>query len=443
MLPPARFFERVPATVLQPEAITDSKYGSVGARGCAGERLRDDRGGRGAAGRRARPHVPVLGPDRRRSGTGTGRRTRCSTPRSCARSTRWRRSRRRCSSPPTTARSTSTSPTSSTSSGRRCSTTCASTRPARRATCSCTSTSPRPWCDALAARLGDRARVCLAAELFPDAGPRLRERLADVCVLPAPGRMVGAAGVLELRAPLQGPPRRPDAGGVRDLDRHDGVMDTGVSTAAARPRHRRAVRAAAPAARRHELRPQPDPAPPRPARAHPPPRAAGGGLPRARGHAHADRRGRDATSSARASSSGSRPRSGARSSTGSPARTCCCSRSAAPASTSAATARRSSPGSRRRARRRRRSRCPRTSHKGQTLYRAFMLRIEQIGRLPARVVGRAHRRRARPVRHGRRPDGVAPEGAFHRALRRRTGRSPRPGSWWWRPTTARWWASAA
>ena len=41
------------------------------------------------------------------------------------------------------------------------------------------------------ARLGDRARVCLAAELFPDAGPRLRERLADVCVLPAPGRMVG------------------------------------------------------------------------------------------------------------------------------------------------------------------------------------------------------------------------------------------------------------
>ena len=43
----------------------------------------------------------------------------------------------------------------------------------------------------LAERLGDRARVCLAAELFPTAGPRLRERLADVCVLPAPGRMVG------------------------------------------------------------------------------------------------------------------------------------------------------------------------------------------------------------------------------------------------------------
>ena len=41
----------------------------------------------------------------------------------------------------------------------------------------------------LAARLQDRATVHRAADLFPDAGPRLRERLADVCVLPAPGRM--------------------------------------------------------------------------------------------------------------------------------------------------------------------------------------------------------------------------------------------------------------
>jgi predicted AlkP superfamily pyrophosphatase or phosphodiesterase len=41
----------------------------------------------------------------------------------------------------------------------------------------------------LAARLGERAEVHLAAELFPDAGPRLTARLADVCVLPAPGRM--------------------------------------------------------------------------------------------------------------------------------------------------------------------------------------------------------------------------------------------------------------
>ena len=41
----------------------------------------------------------------------------------------------------------------------------------------------------LGARLGERGEVRLAAELFPHAGPRLKERLADVCVLPAPGRM--------------------------------------------------------------------------------------------------------------------------------------------------------------------------------------------------------------------------------------------------------------
>jgi hypothetical protein len=43
--------------------------------------------------------------------------------------------------------------------------------------------------DELAARLGDRAEVRLARELFNDIGPRLEERLGDVCVLPAPGRM--------------------------------------------------------------------------------------------------------------------------------------------------------------------------------------------------------------------------------------------------------------
>jgi hypothetical protein len=45
----------------------------------------------------------------------------------------------------------------------------------------------------LSARLGERAEVHLAATLFPDAGPRLRARLADVCVLPAPGRMAWLA----------------------------------------------------------------------------------------------------------------------------------------------------------------------------------------------------------------------------------------------------------
>ena len=46
----------------------------------------------------------------------------------------------------------------------------------------------------LSERLGDRARVCRAEALFDAIGPRLRERLADVCVLPAPGRMVGLTG---------------------------------------------------------------------------------------------------------------------------------------------------------------------------------------------------------------------------------------------------------
>lgn len=40
-------------------------------------------------------------------------------------------------------------------------------------------------------RLEHRAEVRLAHELFDRIGPRLSERLADVCVLPAPGRMVG------------------------------------------------------------------------------------------------------------------------------------------------------------------------------------------------------------------------------------------------------------
>ena len=41
----------------------------------------------------------------------------------------------------------------------------------------------------LAARLGDRAEVVAARELFDHVGQRLDERIGDVCVLPAPGRM--------------------------------------------------------------------------------------------------------------------------------------------------------------------------------------------------------------------------------------------------------------
>jgi hypothetical protein len=39
-------------------------------------------------------------------------------------------------------------------------------------------------------RVEDRARVLPAAELFDAIGPRLRARLGDVAVLPAPGRQV-------------------------------------------------------------------------------------------------------------------------------------------------------------------------------------------------------------------------------------------------------------
>jgi predicted AlkP superfamily pyrophosphatase or phosphodiesterase len=42
--------------------------------------------------------------------------------------------------------------------------------------------------DELSARLGERAEVHRAADLFPTIGPRLRARLGDVVVLPAPGR---------------------------------------------------------------------------------------------------------------------------------------------------------------------------------------------------------------------------------------------------------------
>ena len=58
----------------------------------------------------------------------------------------------------------------------------------------------------LAPRLGDRAEVRLAADLvdagtFGPVGSRLRSRLADVCVLPAPGRMAWLAA-------FPGPERR-------------------------------------------------------------------------------------------------------------------------------------------------------------------------------------------------------------------------------------------
>ena len=108
-----------------------------------------------------------------------------------------------CSSPPTTARSTSTpaASTTSTSCGRPWRDHLAPLHPAGSARdlfLHVREGHVDAVVEGLAAALGDRAEVRRAAELFPGAGPRLRERLADVCVLPAPGRMAwlrSAAGV--------------------------------------------------------------------------------------------------------------------------------------------------------------------------------------------------------------------------------------------------------
>jgi hypothetical protein len=56
----------------------------------------------------------------------------------------------------------------------------------------------------LAGVLGDRADVRPAADLFPDAGPRLAARLADVCVLPAEGRMAWLRSVAAVEQRFRG-----------------------------------------------------------------------------------------------------------------------------------------------------------------------------------------------------------------------------------------------
>jgi predicted AlkP superfamily pyrophosphatase or phosphodiesterase len=72
----------------------------------------------------------------------------------------------------------------------------------------------RPGCaEELAAELGerlaDRAEVVLTGELeerglFGDVGPRLRARMADVCVLPAPGRMAWLRSARSVEARVLG-----------------------------------------------------------------------------------------------------------------------------------------------------------------------------------------------------------------------------------------------
>jgi hypothetical protein len=76
----------------------------------------------------------------------------------------------------------------------------------------------------LAETLGDRGAVHAAADLFPDAGPRLRERLADVCVLPAPGRMAWLRSAAAQERVFRG-----HHGGLHpdEVDTWAGVLDLG------------------------------------------------------------------------------------------------------------------------------------------------------------------------------------------------------------------------
>jgi predicted AlkP superfamily pyrophosphatase or phosphodiesterase len=190
VLPPARFFERVPATVLQPEAIMDSRYGAVALAGArvsgfatieeGAARLADAPGLTclywdriDAIGHRHGPSDPLFDAEILRALDALAK---VDTPLLVTADhgqidvhvtdeldVIW---------PPLLAHLTQ--------------------YPAGSARDMFLHVDePEAVVEALATRLGDRARVCLAAELFPKAGPRLRARLADVAVLPAPGRMVG------------------------------------------------------------------------------------------------------------------------------------------------------------------------------------------------------------------------------------------------------------
>ncbi len=74
--------------------------------------------------------------------------------------------------------------------------------------------------------LGDRAEVRLAAELFENRGPRLRARLADVCVLPGPGRMAWLRSAAANERVFRG-----HHGGLHpdEMDTWAGVLDLGYS----------------------------------------------------------------------------------------------------------------------------------------------------------------------------------------------------------------------
>jgi hypothetical protein len=54
------------------------------------------------------------------------------------------------------------------------------------------------------AALEPHVEVHRAADLFPEIGPRLRDRLADVCVLPPPGRMAWLRSAADIAVRFRG-----------------------------------------------------------------------------------------------------------------------------------------------------------------------------------------------------------------------------------------------
>ena len=220
VLPPARFFERVPGLVLQPQAITGSKYGSVALAGRAGGRLRDDRGGRRAAGRR-RPGLTFLYWDRIDAvGHKHG-------PSSAAFDHTARRA--------LDALEQVDTPLLVTADHGQIDVDVTDAldvlwppllehlklHPAGSARDLFLHVDdPDTVVAELGERLGDRARVCLAAELFPTRRPAAARAARGRLRPPRAGAHGRPAGLRQLRARLQGPPRRPHARGVRDLDRH-------------------------------------------------------------------------------------------------------------------------------------------------------------------------------------------------------------------------------
>ena len=83
--------------------------------------------------------------------------------------------------------------------------------------------------------LGERAEVRLAAELFPDAGPRLRAASPTSASCPRPGRMAWLHATRRTSCASRATTAACTPEESRDLDRHDAGMNSGVSYAALDP----------------------------------------------------------------------------------------------------------------------------------------------------------------------------------------------------------------